>query len=98
MGASFRVRVPTALADALAAFHPDLKRKIRAGMDAIGDDPAVGKPLREELEGLRSLRVGRFRIVYRVGRQVVEVVAVGERTTIYQETLRLVRQGRGEPS
>ena len=96
MAESFRLRVSTALADIIAGLHPELKRKVRAATDAIREDPSIGKPLQEELEGLRSLRVGRFRVVYRVTRQVVELVAVGERATIYQETLRLLRRDRGE--
>ena len=73
--------------------HPDLKRKIRAGLDVIRTDPAAGKELRDELAGLRSLRVGRVRIVYRVaGRRLIDLVAIGPRRTIYQETLRLLRR------
>ena len=54
---------------------------------------AVGKELRDELAGLRSLRVGRLRIVYRVaGRRLIDLVAIGPRRTIYQETLRLLRR------
>jgi mRNA interferase RelE/StbE len=84
------------LADAIAGLHPALKRKVRAATDAIREDPSTGKLLREDLEGLRSLRVGRFRIVYRVTPRVIELVAVGERATIYEETLRLLRRDRGE--
>jgi mRNA-degrading endonuclease RelE of RelBE toxin-antitoxin system len=43
-------------------------------------DPAVGKELRDELGELRSLRVGRFRIVYHVAaRRVIDLVAIGPR-------------------
>jgi mRNA interferase RelE/StbE len=84
------------LADVIAGLHPELKRKVRAATDAIREDPSTGKWLREDLEGLRSLRVGRFRIIYRVTPRVIELVAVGERATIYEETLRLLRRDRGE--
>ena len=72
--------------------HPDLKRKMRASLAAITRDPHVGKSLRDELEGLRSLRVGRFRIVYGIaGRdRTVDIVAIGPRARIYEETLRLI--------
>jgi len=48
--------------------------------------------LREKLAGLRSCPVARFRIICRVAWRVIEVVAVGPRQTIYQETLRKVRR------
>ena len=72
--------------------HPDLKRKVRASLAAIAQDPRVGKPLRDEFEGLRSFRVGRFRIVYGIAGQdgTVDIVAIGPRTSIYAETFRLI--------
>jgi len=97
MAGPYRLRVPDPLAELLRTLHPDLKRKARAGLDAIREDPSAGKELRDDLAGLRSLRVGRFRIIYRVApRRLIELVAVGPRRTIYVETLRLVRRERGE--
>lgn len=73
--------------------HPGLKRKVRAGLDVIRTDPGAGKQLRDELASLRSLRVGRFRVVHRVAsNRAIELVAIGPRRTIYAETLRLLRR------
>ena len=81
------------LGDLVRGLHPGLKRKVRAGLDLIRTTPEAGKELRDELAGLRSLRVGGFRIVYRVSpRRVIELVAIGPRRTIYAETLRLLRR------
>lgn len=89
----YRLRVPGPIEALVRGLHPDLKRKIRAGLDVIRTEPAAGKELRDELAGLRSLRVGRLRIVYRVaGRRPIDLVAIGPRRTIYQETLRLLRR------
>jgi mRNA interferase RelE/StbE len=63
-------------------------------LDDIVHDPAIGKPLRDELEGLRSCRTGRFRVVYRAIGTAVEIVAIGPRRTIYQETWRRVRRAK----
>ena len=66
---------------------------MRAGLEAVLEQPTIGKPLKDELAGLRSLRLGRLRLVYRSGEgRVVEVVALGPRRSIYEETLRLVRR------
>lgn len=90
-----RLRVPTDVASLIRGLHPDLKRRVRATLDAVVADPSVGKALRDELAGLRSCRVGRFRIIYRVAGAVIEIVAVGPRASIYEETWRRVR--REEP-
>jgi len=49
--------------------------------------------LREELKGLSSYRIGRFRIIYRVAsNQVIEIVAIGPRRVIYEITYRIVKE------
>lgn len=91
-----RLRLSPSLAALVGGLHPELKRKVRAGLDLIRDDPSAGKALRGDLAGLRSLRVGRFRIIYRVASsQLVELIALGPRRTIYAETLRAIRRDRG---
>jgi mRNA interferase RelE/StbE len=41
-----------------------------------------GKPLKEELAGLRSFRLGRLRIVYRLADdRVIEIVTLGHEDT-----------------
>ena len=46
----------------------------------------------KKLEGLRSFRVGRLRIVFRIAAEArtVDIVAIGPRRSIYEETYRLV--------
>jgi mRNA-degrading endonuclease RelE of RelBE toxin-antitoxin system len=88
-----RLRVPDDVASLIRGLHPDLERKIRPALDDILADPAVGKTLRDELAGLRSCRISRLRIVYRVAGSVVEVVAVGSRPRIYEKTWKKVRGG-----
>lgn len=87
-----RLRVPGDVASLIQGLHPDLKRKLRAALDAIMADPSIGKALRDELAGLRSYRIGRFRLVYRVAGSIIEIVAVGPRASIYDETWRRVRR------
>ena len=87
-----RLRIPDEVAELIRGLHPDLKRKIRSALDDLLDDPTIGKTLRDELAGLRSCRVARFRIIYRIAGTVIEIVAVGPRRTIYEETWRKVRR------
>jgi mRNA interferase RelE/StbE len=76
----------------IRSLHPELKKKVKSGLRAIVTDPFAGKALRDELKGLRSFRIGRFRIVYRISGKRIEIAAVGPRKTIYEETLRLIRR------
>ncbi|MBM4136830.1 MAG: cytotoxin [Nitrospira sp.] len=83
-------------AQLIRSLHPHLKRKVKAAFQTLLNDPQSGKTLKDELEGLRSFRVGRFRIVYKTatGKEIIEVIAIGPRKTIYEETLRLLKKER----
>jgi len=89
-----RLRLPEDLASLIRGMHPSLKKKVRASLEVILPDPASGKALRDDLAGLRSFKVGRIRVVYKVSKTEVQVVAIGPRSRIYEETSRLVRQER----
>ena len=61
-------------------YQDHLKEAIRE----LSENPLQGKKLKGELEGLRSHRVGRFRIVYRVIKDLVEVVYIDDRKDVYR--------------
>jgi mRNA-degrading endonuclease RelE of RelBE toxin-antitoxin system len=65
--------------------HPTTKRKVRAAIEAVRATPEIGDELTRELSGLRRLRVGRLRIVYRVEGRQIQIIAIGPRATIYVE-------------
>lgn len=87
-----KLNIPDDVAHLVRTLHPELKKKIRAGLKAILSNPAEGKALKNELAGLRSFRIGRFRIIYREGRNVIELVAIGPRERIYEDTYRLLKK------
>ena len=65
---------------------PDKKRFQKAIEDKLTIDPLTfGKPLRKSLLGCRSLRVGNYRIIYRMQKNTVEILAFGHRSTIYED-------------
>jgi mRNA interferase RelE/StbE len=87
-----RLRVPDEGAELVREMHPELKRKARASLKTILADSSSGKALKDELAGLRSFRAGTFRILYRMKRNVIEIVAIGPRERIYEETYRLLKR------
>jgi mRNA interferase RelE/StbE len=89
-----RLKMSDETAELVRSLHPDLKRKIKAALQAVLIDPQSGKALKDDLEGLQSFRVGKFRMVYRIAKDkgIIEVIAIGPRKTIYEETLNLLRK------
>ena len=89
----YKLRVPDHLAEFIRGLHPEIKRKVKGSLKNIATEPNAGKPLKEELEGLRSFRVSRFRIVYRIAEPgEIQIIAIGPRERIYEETYRLIRK------
>lgn len=88
-----RIRVTDDTADLMKGLHPEIKKKIKAGLEMILRSPDAGKSLKDELKGLRSLKVGRFRVIYRLcSSDIVEIVAIGPRRIIYEVTYELIRK------
>lgn len=61
------------------------RQRIIASLQGIKKDPFEGKPLEGELKGIRSWRVGEYRILYRILKQelLVLVIKIGNRQGIY---------------
>jgi len=91
--AKISLRVPDDIVSLIRGMHPNLKKRIRAAFSEILNDPLCGKALKEDLAGLRSFRIKRFRIIYKVSsKREIIIVALGPRKYIYEETFRIVQK------
>lgn len=84
---------------------PHLLKSLRSGfikkLQVLSANPAFGKPLSGELETCRTVRLGRYRIIYHhePDADVVWVVSVGirragSRDDVYEQLVRDVSAGR----
>ena len=87
-----KVLVPPRLQTFIQHMHPRLKAKVRVALSQLLTDPTIGKALKEELLGLWSYPIGKWRIIYCPRQQVIEIIALGPRKNIYQETYRMVKK------
>ena len=91
MVAGYKLKIPHETAGFIKSLHPDLKSRVKAALKSILQDPHSGKALKDELNGLRSFRIRGFRLICRVSSgKIVEIIAIGPRKNIYEETFRLV--------
>lgn len=44
-----------------------------------------GKPLRRSLRGYRKFRVGDYRIIYRIDKNIVKILIIQHRSTVYAQ-------------
>ena len=89
---AYRLRMPDEVATLIDGLHPVIKSQIKSALQAILRDPYCGKALKDELEGLRSYRFKRYRVVYRAccEKNELEIIAIGPRENIYEETFNLI--------
>jgi mRNA-degrading endonuclease RelE of RelBE toxin-antitoxin system len=94
----YRIEIPRGLRDLIRHLPPELKAKVKSALRSNVDDPYRAKELREELAGLRSYRIGRSRVIYRIVRSTVQIVALGPRADIYEraaaELSKTLRKGK----
>ena len=89
----YKLRVPDDLAGLIRTMHPALKQKVKTSLQTILSAPNSGKALRDELAGLYSFRVSRFRIIYRIASsKQIKIVAIGPRERIYEGTYHLLKK------
>jgi len=59
--------------------------RVRNAIKTIAEKPRQGKPLRLELKGKWSYRVGVYRIIYKIkkGKLVIYIITIGHRREVY---------------
>lgn len=82
---SWRILYAPRAAREIRKLDPQVRRRVRAAVEKLSEEPLRGKPLQLSLRGLRSYRTGDYRIVYNTVEEkiVVVVVAVGHRREVY---------------
>ena len=90
---AYKLRVPDEIVSLIRGMHPLLKKRVKAALEEICNDPYCGKNLKEELADLRSFQIKRFRIIYKVSsKKEIRIVALGPRIYIYEETFRVIQK------
>jgi len=82
---SYQLRIEPSALKSLNRIPERDRQRIIASLAGIKKDPLEGKALEGELKGVRSLRVGEYRILYRIFRQelLVIVIRIGSRQGVY---------------
>lgn len=90
---NYRIRFTPEASRLIAKLPPEVKRRIRSAIDDLRKGPYEGSELAGEFVGYRSLKIRRYRVIYRVNEEdlFLEIYHVGHRRDVY-ETLRLLLQ------
>lgn len=61
------------------------REKIRSAIEArlVAKPDLYGKPLRRSLKGYRKLRVGNYRIIFKIDERKVKILIIQHRSVVY---------------
>ena len=62
---------------------PPLKDRLRQAVLDLEQDPVLGKPLKGELAGSYSYRVGDWRVIYSFDKEFVTIEVIRHRREVY---------------
>ena len=90
-----RARFTPEAARLIATLPPEIKKLVRASIDELLINPESGSELTGELDGYRSSRAKRYRILYRLDEpeMTVEILSVGHRRDVYDALRSLLTGG-----
>ncbi|MCM8826484.1 MAG: type II toxin-antitoxin system RelE/ParE family toxin [Candidatus Omnitrophica bacterium] len=71
----------------LAGIPQNMKEAIKRAIETrlIPDPFVAGEPLRHSLKGHRKLRVGDYRIIYRIQSDKIIILKIGHRKEVYSK-------------
>ena len=83
---------PDVLKEDLTGIPANIRSRIRKAIEnRLMKDPIMfGQPLRQSLKGHRKLRVGDWRVIYRIEHSNIIILKIGNRKDVYQEVVRRV--------
>lgn len=78
---------PKVVTQDIPALSATVKERVRSGVEEklTRSPETYGKPLRQSLRGYRKLRVGDYRIVFRITGNTVYVLAILHRGVVYKK-------------
>ena len=61
-----------------------IRSSVRKGLKDLLKDPTIGKSLRYSLKGLRSMGIGKYRLIYAIVGNMITVYAFVHRKKVYR--------------
>lgn len=85
---------PAVLKEDISRIDTSWRKKIRISIRAkLTIAPELyGVPLRQTLRGFRKLRVGDYRVIYKIEKRIVRVIIISHRSVVYKEIAKRIKE------
>ena len=97
---NYRIRLTPEASRLISKFHPDNKRQIKKDLQDLQKNPFGGGDLQEELFGIKSFKIKRYRILYNINEEesFIQIYHVGHRRDVYEQFRRLLIEIHEKPN
>lgn len=78
---------PLVVKDDIPKLSQEWKQKIRSAIEQrlITHPDFYGKPLRRSLKGYRKLRVGDYRVIFKIEQAKIKILIIQHRSVVYEQ-------------
>ena len=89
---TWKIRATQEASRLLSSFHPETKKQLKQSLNELRRNPYIGKDLREELAGFKSLRQNKYRIIYNLNEEekIIQIFYIARRKDIYEQFRKLL--------
>lgn len=77
------------VAEDIRKIPANLRDRIRSAIEnrLMTDPVKAGKPLRQSLSGHRKMRIGDYRLIYRLELKTIIILKIGHRKDVYEKAV-----------
>lgn len=79
-----KVRLSVQVYDYISSLPPEPKRRVREGLRGLVKLSGDIKELQHPLDGYCRLRINQFRIIFKIGPEVVDCIFIERRPVVYE--------------
>lgn len=79
----YQIDIPSSCKKDIKNADIESKKRLKKVLTLLMDDPYNGKPLRYELKGIWSIRVGKYRLTYEIIDNIVRLRSFRLRKKVY---------------
>lgn len=96
---TYRLLYHPLVSDDIEGWPENIKDRIRSAIESrlLADPARAGRPLRQSLVGHRKMRVGDYRIIYRVQGDAIVILKIGHRQDVYAKVGPRLPDNSGKP-
>jgi len=80
---SFEIVFSTRAIQYLQKVDKSVKIEILKKIQQLAENPEIGKPLTNNLKGCCKLRIGKYRVIYVIEKNIINIAKIGHRKDVY---------------